>query len=217
MQGVYLRQGLPPHGCSIHNAHRSKILAGNGRHTSTSTVAMTEGVAEHAQSTHLDEMSYLPNMRWTYIALSALPVIATAFAGNAVTIPKIAGWYAALVKPSFNPPNWLFGPVWTVLFAMMAYAVFRIWRVEEGTHGRTEAISLFYIQLLLNAGWSIAFFGLESPLLGMGVIMPLLGMILVTIQRFSPLDRTAGLLLVPYAAWVSFAALLNASIWWLNN
>ena len=160
------------------------------------------------------------NPRPTHAKLGLLGWLVLCFGAAAVgglASANAGDFYSPLVQPSWAPPGWLFGPVWTALFAMMAYAVFRIWRMEEGTQGRTEAISLFYIQLLLNAGWSIAFFGLESPLLGMVVIIPLLGMILVTIQRFSPLDSTAGLLLVPYAAWVSFAALLNASIWWLNS
>lgn len=150
-------------------------------------------------------------------ALAALPVIAASLAGNAVTLPQIQGWYATLAKPSFNPPNWVFGPVWTVLYVMMAYAVYRIWQLDRESPGRVRALTLFYVQLALNAAWSAAFFGLNSPALGLVVIVLLLAMIVATILRFHPLDRPAALLLVPYAAWVSYATLLNASIWWLNR
>ena len=149
--------------------------------------------------------------------LSALPVIATSLAGNAVTLPQIKGWYATLAKPAFNPPNWVFGPVWTILFIMMAYAGYRIWQLESGSPGRIRALTLFYVQLALNAAWSAAFFGLNSPALGLVVIVLLLAMIIATIRQFRPLDRTAALLLVPYAAWVSYATLLNTAIWWLNR
>lgn len=149
--------------------------------------------------------------------MSAVPVIATSLASNTLTLPQIRGWYTTLIKPSFNPPNWVFGPVWTLLFIMMAYAVYRIWQTETQTPGRTRALLAFYVQLALNAAWSAAFFGLQSPATGVIVILLLLAMIIVTIMRFRPLDQTAALLLVPYAAWVSFATILNIAIWWLNR
>jgi translocator protein len=154
---------------------------------------------------------------WRNLILSTVPIIATSLAGNAVTMPKINAWYATIAKPSFNPPNWLFGPVWTLLFIAMGYAVYRIWRLEAQTPGRTVALVTFYAQLLLNFGWSAAFFGMESPLLGLMVIVPFLALIVASIIQFRPLDRTASLLLWPYAAWVSFATVLNISLWWLNR
>lgn len=150
-------------------------------------------------------------------ALAALPVIATSLVGNFVTLPRIEGWYAGLTKPFFNPPNWVFGPVWTALFVMMAYSAYRIWQLDPAIAGRRRALRAFYLQLALNAGWSVAFFGLQSPAAGIGVIVLLLVMIMLTIRDFSRLDRVAALLLVPYAAWVSYASLINAAIWWLNR
>jgi translocator protein len=175
---------------------------------------LAKGLAPDAGPFHASSMT---NLFWRHLALSTLPIIATSLAGNAVTMPKIQGWYATIVKPSFNPPNWLFGPVWTLLFLMMAYAVYRIWRLEAQTPGRSAALVTFYLQLALNFGWSLAFFGMESPLLGLVVIAPFLALIIVTIVQFRPLDRMAALLLVPYAAWVSFATVLNISLWWLNR
>lgn len=151
------------------------------------------------------------------VAFSLVPVICASLIGNAVTLPKINAWYATLVKPAFNPPNWLFGPVWTLLFAMMAYAVYRIWLLRPELPGRNAALVVFYAQLLLNPAWSIAFFGLESPGFGLAVIVPFLAMIVLSIVAFRPLDRTAAMLMVPYAVWVSFATVLNISLWWLNR
>jgi tryptophan-rich sensory protein len=147
---------------------------------------------------------------------AALPVLAASVLGGLFTGPAIPGWYAGLAKPSFNPPNWVFGPVWTLLYAMMAYAFFRILRLTPGLAGRSMAIVSFAGQLILNAAWSGAFFGLQSPAAGLIVIMPLLGLILLTIVLFMRLDRVAGWLLVPYALWVSFATLLNFTLWRLN-
>lgn len=154
---------------------------------------------------------------WAALAIAILPVVAVSLAGSAATVPQIPSWYAGLAKPAFNPPNWIFGPVWTALYALMALAVFRILRVPIGTPGRRRALVLYHLQLLLNFGWSFAFFGANSPLLGMLVIVPLLITIIATMAAFRPLDRLAANLFWPYLAWVGFATLLNASIWWLNR
>jgi tryptophan-rich sensory protein len=151
-----------------------------------------------------------------HIAYSVVPVIACSLAGNAATQPAIPGWYAGLAKPWFNPPNWAFPVAWTLLFALMAYALFRVLQTPEGTPGRGRAIAAWFIQLALNCAWSFAFFGARSPLLGLVAIAPLLAMILVTIWRFAAVDRLASRLLWPYAAWVSFAAVLNVALWRLN-
>jgi tryptophan-rich sensory protein len=148
--------------------------------------------------------------------LATLPVLAASVLGGMFTGPAIPGWYAGLAKPSFNPPNWVFGPVWTLLYAMMAYAFFRILRFSPRVPGRSMAIVSFAGQLILNAAWSGAFFGLQSPAAGLIVIVPLLGLILLTIGLFMRLDRIAGWLLAPYALWVSFAMLLNFALWRLN-
>jgi tryptophan-rich sensory protein len=154
---------------------------------------------------------------WAALAIAILPVVAASIAGSAATVPQIPGWYAGLVKPSFNPPNWIFAPVWTTLYALMALGAFRILRLPVGTPGRRRALLVYHLQLLFNIGWSFAFFGANSPVAGLAVILPLLALIAATIAAFRPLDRLASNLLWPYLAWVAFAALLNASIWWLNR
>lgn len=151
---------------------------------------------------------------WLDILIAVVPVVLASLAGSAVTVPQIPGWYAGLAKPPFNPPNWVFAPVWTTLFAMMAYAVFRVLRRPLE---KRWALTAYHVQLALNLLWSCVFFGLNSPLGGILVILPLLAMILATIGAFGRIDRISAWLLWPYAAWVSFATLLNVSIWWLNR
>jgi benzodiazapine receptor len=151
---------------------------------------------------------------WLDLLIAVGPVFLASVLGSAVTVPQIPGWYAGLAKPPFNPPNWIFAPVWTTLFAMMAYGVFRILRQPLETR---FALAAYHIQLALNLLWSCVFFGLNSPLGGVMVILTLLAMILVTIAAFARIDRISAWLLWPYAAWVSFATLLTVSIWWLNR
>lgn len=148
--------------------------------------------------------------------LAAIPVLAAATIGNFATMPNIAPWYAGLAKPPFNPPNWLFGPVWGTLYALMIVSFTRILRVSADLPGRGVAITLFLVQMALNAFWSVAFFALHSPTAGLIVIAALIVALGATIRAFHRFDRPAAWLLVPYAAWVSFASILNASIWWLN-
>ena len=154
---------------------------------------------------------------WAALIIAILPVVAASLLGSAATVPQIASWYAGLAKPPFNPPNWIFAPVWTALFALMALAAFRILRLPAGLPGRRRALLVYHLQLVLNIGWSFAFFGANSPVAGLFVILPLLALILATIAAFRPLDGLAANLLWPYFAWVAFATLLNASIWWLNR
>lgn len=155
---------------------------------------------------------------WLALLIAILPVVAASLIGSAATVPQIPGWYAGLAKPPFNPPDWLFAPVWTVLFALMGLAVFRVLRRPSGTGGRGGALLAYHVQLALNLAWSCVFFGLNSPAGGLVVIGLLIAAILWTIRRFAALpDRFAAWLLAPYLAWVSFAAVLNLSIWWLNR
>lgn len=155
---------------------------------------------------------------WLAVLIAILPVVAASLIGSAATVPQIPGWYAALAKPPFNPPNWLFAPVWTTLFALMGLAVFRVLRRPPGTIGRGRALLAYHVQLALNLLWSCVFFGLNSPAGGLVVIAMLIAAIIWTIRSFAELpDRFAALLLAPYLAWVSFAAVLNLSIWWLNR
>jgi len=149
--------------------------------------------------------------------LSFIAVAATSTVGQLVTYPNLVPWYAGLVKPSFNPPNWVFGPVWTTLYLMMAFALWRILRLPEASAKRRWALGLFFVQLALNAAWSWMFFAANSPLLGLINIIPQILVIAATIVAFYRIDRMAGLSLVPLAAWVSFATILNFAIWKLNS
>lgn len=137
--------------------------------------------------------------------------------GSVFTFRKIPTWYASLKKPSFRPPDRLFGPVWIVLYLLMGISAYLIW--QRGTENPEVelAIIAFGLQLGLNVLWSVVFFGMESPVGGLIVIFILWSAILVTIERFLPLSLAAGLLLVPYIAWVSFAAILNIFIYVLNR
>jgi benzodiazapine receptor len=136
--------------------------------------------------------------------------------GSVFTTPAIPNWYAALKKPPFTPPNWLFSPVWITLFAVMGLSAFLVWRKGWDEEGVKTALGIFVIQLILNALWSVMFFGLRSPLTGLVEIVFLWIAILVTVLYFQRISTTAGILLVPYILWVSFAAVLNFSIWRLN-
>lgn len=149
-------------------------------------------------------------------ALAAVaPVAVAAIIGNLATMPNLAPWYESLAKPPFNPPNGVFGPVWTLLYVLMAWAFFRILRSPEGAL-RRRAIILFLAQMTFNAAWSVAFFGFHSPTAGLVVILLLITAIALTTHAFLAIDRIAGGALIPYLGWVGFAMLLNASIWWLN-
>ncbi|MEW4454108.1 TspO/MBR family protein [Bremerella sp. JC817] len=140
---------------------------------------------------------------------------AAAGVGSSFTLPQIGTWYAELNKPSFNPPNWIFGPVWSTLYLMMAIAAWLTWR-KSGWSSAPFALILFCIQLLLNTAWSVLFFGLQNPVAAAFDIVLLWGAILATIIAFWPHSRVAALLLVPYLAWVSFASILNFTIVALN-
>ncbi|PLP60782.1 TspO protein [Mesorhizobium loti] len=154
---------------------------------------------------------------WLRASISVLPVIMASLLGQWATYPNIATWYAGLIKPSFNPPNWIFAPVWTTLYVLMAYAVWRVLRGAGKLGERRVALTLFFVQLALNALWSWLFFGLHNPLAGLLNIIPQLLIIVATILRFRRLDSLAAWCLVPLAAWVAFAVLLNAEIWRLNG
>jgi translocator protein len=149
--------------------------------------------------------------------VAVLPVVAAGILGSVATTPNIPTWYANLAKPGFTPPNWLFGPVWTLLYVMMAYAVWRILSLPAGQTGRRAALATFFVQLALNALWSWAFFAAHSPAAGLVVIVALVVAIVVTIRRFWALDGIAGILLAPYLCWVAYATALNAAVWSLNR
>jgi translocator protein len=150
-------------------------------------------------------------------ALSAGPILLAAVLGNFATLPNIPIWYEGLAKPPFTPPNWVFGPAWTILYVLMGVAFYRILRLDPQTPGRGRAILLFAAQLVLNAAWSFAFFAAQSPLLGLAAILPMEALILAAVFAFGRLDRTAAACLLPYASWVAFATYLNGGIWMLNS
>jgi len=151
------------------------------------------------------------------LALSILACLVAGFIGSAATMPSIPTWYASLQKPAFNPPNWIFAPVWTTLFIMMGVAAFLVW--DKGLENKKVRISLaiFGLQLLLNVLWSMLFFGLQSPLYAFIDILVLWASILATMIYFYRISAAAAYLLIPYILWVSFASALNLSIVILNR
>lgn len=138
------------------------------------------------------------------------------FLGSFFTTPAIPTWYKTLNKPFFTPPDWIFGPVWIGLFILMGISLFFIWQRSDHPQFKTGLI-FFFVQLFLNILWSVAFFGLRSPLLGLMDILLLWIAILFTIFYFFQVSKFAGLLLIPYLLWVSFATVLNFSLWILNR
>ncbi len=135
-----------------------------------------------------------------------------------VTQSAITDWYPTLIKPSFNPPNWIFAPVWSMLYVMMGVAAGLVWdRMDSNKEVVKKALIIFAIQLALNALWSYLFFGLHNPMLAGLEIIILWLVIYETYLHFSKINKIAAYLLIPYLAWVSFAMVLNGSIWWLNK
>lgn len=137
--------------------------------------------------------------------------------GSVFTRPSIPGWYAALAKPPFNPPNWVFAPVWTLLYVLMGLSAYLVYERGPRRHEVRTALAVFAGQLLLNALWSIVFFGAHMIFGAAVLIVILWGMILASIWFFSRISRAAAYLLVPYILWVSFAAVLNISLYVLNR
>lgn len=162
------------------------------------------------------DMVELQYMQYLRLTLSFMLCFFVAYAGSYVTTPAIEGWYASITKPFFNPPNWVFGPVWTILYAMMAYSFYLIWSNGIKTRKERQAVLMFMNQLFLNFVWSFVFFGLEQPLGGFVVIVLLWTAIYYTLVLFKRLNKTAAYLLIPYLLWVSFATLLNLFIVILN-
>ena len=144
-----------------------------------------------------------------------IPVLVGAVSGY-FTSSGVDGWYAAANKPWFNPPDWIFAPVWTTLYVLMGTALFLVWRTESAKTLKQTAIILFAVQLTLNFFWSFIFFKLQQPAWAFAEIIVMLLMILLTILWFRKINVAAAWLLVPYICWVSFASVLNYSIWKLN-
>lgn len=154
----------------------------------------------------------------TRILVVVITCIAIGYLSGMVTRSAITSWYPTLIKPSFNPPNWIFAPVWSMLYIMMGVAAGMVWnRIDFEKEAVKKALIFFIIQLALNALWSLFFFGMKNPMLAGIEIILLWLMIYETYVQFAKINKIAGYLLLPYLAWVSFATVLNGSIWWLNR
>ena len=150
------------------------------------------------------------------IIIAVVVCLLVGFLSGFSTQSSITEWYAFLNKPSFNPPNWLFAPVWTILYILMGIAAGLVWHKGWEAPGVKAALGIFTLQLLLNGSWSVVFFGLRQPMAALIIILVLWTLILWCILRFLKLHKVAGYLLIPYLLWVSFATLLNYSIVALN-
>lgn len=137
--------------------------------------------------------------------------------GGIFTQSSVQSWYAAIRKPGFTPPGWVFGPVWIVLYLLMGVALYLIWNTGVASRARHIALILFFIQLGLNILWSFLFFYLKNPMLGFIEILILLVFIILTAWKFFGLNQLAGVLFLPYILWVSFASFLNYFMWVLNR
>jgi tryptophan-rich sensory protein len=158
--------------------------------------------------------------KYTRILIVVVTCLAIGYFSGMATQSSIKTWFPTLVKPSFNPPNWIFAPVWSMLYIMMGIAAGLVWNRLEFSNDKElvkKSLLFFAIQLGLNALWSVLFFGLRNPMLALIEIVLLWLMIYETYIKFGKIDKIAGYLFLPYLAWVSFATVLNASIWWLNR
>jgi tryptophan-rich sensory protein len=151
---------------------------------------------------------------WVLVAFVA-GCLAIGAVGGLATARSVGTWYQALAKPAFTPPDWLFGPVWTLLYVMIAVAGWRVWRVREAP-GRRVALTVYAVQLALNLAWSFVFFGARMIGGGLAEILLLLAAVAINVELFRRIDRVAAWLLVPYALWVAFASVLNFALWRLN-
>jgi tryptophan-rich sensory protein len=166
----------------------------------------------------MNTTAYLPRdaSQWIGLACAVAACFAAAGIASHYTTPAIPVWYASLRKPAWNPPAWVFGPVWTLLYLMMAVAVWLVWR-ERGFAGAPLALALFAVQLVLNALWSIVFFGWRRPGLALVEIHLLWAAIFATMLSFWRISPPAAWLIWPYLLWVTFAGFLNLAIWRLNR
>jgi translocator protein len=156
-------------------------------------------------------------VNWKKLIISLIIPLAVGFIASYFTMASVTTWYAKLSKPFFTPPNWLFGPAWTVLYIMMGISLYLVWtKIIE--HKRVKnAITFFSIQLALNFFWSILFFGLKHPFIAFTEIIVLWIFILFTIIKFHRISRTSAYILIPYLLWVTFAACLNLAVVLMNS
>lgn len=156
-----------------------------------------------------------------YISLAVFLILLFSLSGIAgyITSSSVDGWYKAIEKPSFNPPNWVFGPVWATLYAMIAISGWLVWKELSGNFKQkitTTEFKIYGAQVAANFIWSVLFFGMERPFYALIDIILLLVLIGLNIRIFKPVSKTAAFLLAPYFCWVAFALTLNLSIVWLN-
>ena len=155
--------------------------------------------------------------KWLWLAIAAAPVVAASLIGNAATMPNIPTWYTGLAKPWFTPPNWVFGPAWTSLYALMIWAFWKVLLTPADHPARRTAIIVFLFQIAVNAGWSITFFGLKQIGLGVAVSTLLEMSVIATVLAFRRIGLGPALAVAPTALWVAFATMLNAVIWQMNG
>lgn len=156
-----------------------------------------------------------PRIRWIGLVMFIIVCLGAGGLGAIATTPEIEGWYKTIEKPSWNPPDYVFGPVWTTLFVMMAIAAWLVWK-PAGFKAAALPLTHFAIQLVLNVAWSWIFFGMHQPGWAFVEIVILWLAIVATTVAFFRCSKIAGWLMVPYLAWVSFASVLNFTIWRLN-
>ena len=163
----------------------------------------------------MEQKSLDLGIRWIGLLVFVAVCLGAGGLGAIATTPEIQGWYKTLAKPSWNPPDSVFGPVWTTLFVLMGIAAWLVWQ-REGFNAAAKPLSLFAVQLALNVAWSWIFFGLHQPGWASVEIVILWLAVFATIMAFFRSSKIAGGLLVPYLAWVSFASVLNFTIWRMN-
>lgn len=152
---------------------------------------------------------------WKKMVLGAVVCLLLGSASGLSTAGEISTWYQTINKPTWNPPSWIFGPMWTTLYLMIGCAIGRIWHQRQSAE-RKSAIGFFIAQLILNLAWTPVFFGLHKIGFALAIIVTLVVLIVMTIKAFNSLDKTAALLMIPYLLWVSFASFLNYTIFTLN-
>lgn len=158
------------------------------------------------------------NQKITRVLMVVATCLCIGYFSGLITRESITTWYPTLIKPSFNPPNWVFAPVWTTLYILMGVAAGIVWnKIDADRINVRKGLQFFAVQLGLNFLWSYLFFGLHNPLIALVELLLLWLMIYETYAVFKKVDKKAAYLLLPYLAWVSFAGVLNAAIFWLNR
>ena len=156
--------------------------------------------------------------RYQSLVLILLATYAISLPASIITIPSVATWYVDIIKPNFNPPNWVFGPVWTTLYALMSVAVWNVWNEIKKikSYEAKKIIFIYFVHLLVGASWSFVFFGMHQIGLATFIIVTILGFIIILMKIYWPINKISFYLMTPYLLWTSYALILNISIWKLN-